>query len=71
MMMGRITDNVFFISFALSVGLQFVYLFLKVDDIEGQLLDFLHQQAVHLAKVGTITFHLLSRGHAGQVAVKT
>ena len=61
---------VFITCFVLIVRLQFVYLLLQVVDVEGQLLDLLQQQFVHLAHVHTLFFHLLGRRNVGQTAVK-
>ena len=42
----------------LSVRLQFINLFLQVDDVERQFLDLLEQEFVHLAHVNTVFLNL-------------
>lgn len=60
---------IFFITTCLLVGLQFIDLFLEVDDVEGEFLDFLHEEFVHLAEVGALLLNLGGGRDAGQVAV--
>ena len=60
----------FFMAHFLLIRLQFVYLLLQVDDVEGQFFDLLQQQFVHLTHVHTLFFHLLGRRNVGQTAVK-
>ena len=54
----------------LSVRLQFINLFLQVDDVERQFLDLLEQEFVHLAHVHTVFLDLGGRWHVGQVAME-
>ena len=49
--------------------LQFVNLFLEVDDVECELLDFLKEQGVHLADVDTLVQDLAGGGDVLKVPV--